>query len=277
MRHPFRHHDHSTLSASLRLTLTHLAHRYIRDREQYGNLTYPTLKARDAFMRLQATLSANLTVTHLSAYGPSAYQRAVDAARADNRVKAAFAALFADAPVPPGRKVEVHDALVHALVQALMLRYTNQGARQHCALWRQLLQTAKKGVAIRTKLKVEAEKVTKETLKQQAAVAFEPSMSLGRMDAENMHALLKVVAATDAKQLAKCNLAQLRQLFRAYGDSRYTNAKAEDRASMVTDLAALIKSKHALVAYDRNAFKGGAKKRKRKTESGATGSGTEQK
>ena len=120
-------------------------------------------------------------------------------------------------------------------------------------LWQQLLATAKKGVAIRTKLKVHAEAAVKEDLKQKAGevpVVFDPDKCLGKLDAGTLHALLRFVVGHAPKQLAKANLKQIVALMAAYGDTTRKNAKTADRPEVLAELGELIKSKDGFIAYD---------------------------
>ena len=145
------------------------------------------------------------------------------------------------------RTPEAHLKLKQVVVDGLMARFLNQGAKQHVLLWMDLLKAAKTGMAVRMKLKAAQDKDTKKAQKKDAPLLFDPKRSLtGKLEPGNLHALLRLVVDTDQQQLECASLPQLNGLLKAYGGSPVKGAKKEDKPVMVESLAGLIRTKDGL-------------------------------
>ena len=165
--------------------------RFVLAKQHFGGLTGVSTSGLNAFALAQAIMSANLTPAHMTEHGPRAYNLAVENTKADSGVRAAFKVwlhcdsnraasgrcpdgvrydpvcrrpscahpvrasarqgLFADATTPTMR------ALVDGVIDHMLLKFFNMGAKSHAAQWNAWMDAASGrdgSTALRTKLKV---------------------------------------------------------------------------------------------------------------------------
>jgi hypothetical protein len=136
-------------------------------------------------------------------------------------------------------------------------------AQETCARWRSIVEKAgeKQETALRTQLKVLQ---TKQVEERESSVVgdFKPGTAFAAdsgLDESGLHDYLQLIARYAPRQLARCSLDRINQLFKAYtaddaswralslGVSKWT---ADDKERLATQLAGLVTPSKGFLRYD---------------------------